>query len=67
MMDNFETEMVIMALTCCNATIQARALQDKVERFEEYFQRYGKWIQLMREGESIDRSSENGLTLDFMD
>ena len=35
-MDNFETEMVVMA-SDCNATIQAGIKQKKIERFEEYF------------------------------
>ena len=44
MMDNFETEMVIMASRVAMQQYKLMPKQDKVERFEEYFQRYGKLV-----------------------
>ena len=57
MMDNFETEMVIMASRVAMQQYKLMPKQDKVERFEEYFQRYGKLLldSQITEGESVDQ------------
>ena len=44
MMDNFETEMVIMASRVAMQQYKLMPKQDKVERFEEYFERYGSLV-----------------------
>jgi hypothetical protein len=44
MMDNFETEMVIMASRIAMQQYKLQPKQDKIERFEEYFNRYGRLI-----------------------
>lgn len=44
MMDNFETEMVIMASRVAMQQYKLQPKQDKIERFEEYFNRYGRLI-----------------------
>lgn len=44
MMDNFETEMVVMASRVAMQTYKLMPKQDKVERFKEYFDRYGKLV-----------------------
>ena len=44
MMDNFETEMVIMASRVAMQQYKLVPKQDKIERFEEYFSRYGRLV-----------------------
>ena len=44
MMDNFETEMVIMASRIAMQQYKLVPKQDKIERFEEYFGRYGRLV-----------------------
>jgi hypothetical protein len=44
MMDNFETEMVIMASRIAMQQYKLMPKQDKVERFKDYFDRYGRLI-----------------------
>lgn len=44
MMDNFETEMVIMASRVAMQTYKLVPKQDKIERFQEYFARYGRLV-----------------------
>ena len=44
MMDNFETEMVIMASRIAMQQYKLMPKQDKIERFEEYFNRYGRLV-----------------------
>ena len=44
MMDNFETEMVIMASRVAMKQFKLVPKQDKVERFQEYFDRYGRLV-----------------------
>lgn len=44
MMDNFETEMVIMASRVAMQQYKLMPKQDKIERFEEYFKRYGRLV-----------------------
>jgi hypothetical protein len=44
MMDNFETEMVIMASRVAMQTYKLVPKQDKIERFQEYFERYGRLV-----------------------
>lgn len=44
LMDNFETEMVIMALRTAMQNYGLKIQQDKVERFQEFFERYGKLV-----------------------
>ena len=43
-MDNFETEMVIMASRVAMKQFKLVPKQDKVERFQEYFDRYGRLV-----------------------
>ena len=44
MMDNFETEMVIMASRIAMQQYKLMPKQDKIERFEEFFDRYGRLV-----------------------
>jgi hypothetical protein len=44
MMDNFETEMVIMASRIAMQNYKLTPKQDKIERFQEYFDRYGRLV-----------------------
>ena len=44
MMDNFETEMVIMASRIAMQNYKLIPKQDKIERFQEYFERYGRLV-----------------------
>lgn len=44
MMDNFETEMVIMASRIAMQNYKLTPKQDKIERFQEYFERYGRLV-----------------------
>jgi len=44
MMDNFETEMVIMASRVAMQNYKLIPKQDKIERFQEYFERYGRLV-----------------------
>ena len=44
MMANFETEMVIMASRVAMQQYKLVPKQDKIERFEEYFSRYGRLV-----------------------
>ena len=44
MMDNFETEMVIMASRIAMQNYKLVPKQDKIERFQEYFDRYGRLV-----------------------
>ena len=44
MMDNFETEMVIMASRIAMQQYKLVPKQDKIERFNEYFERYGRLV-----------------------
>lgn len=44
MMDNMETEMVIMASRIAMQQYKLMPKQDKIERFEEYFSRYGRLV-----------------------
>jgi hypothetical protein len=44
MMDNMETEMVIMASRIAMQQYKLMPKQDKIERFEEYFNRYGRLV-----------------------
>lgn len=44
MMDNFETEMVIMASRIAMQNYKLVPKQDKIERFQEYFNRYGRLV-----------------------
>jgi len=44
MMDNFETEMVIMASRIAMQQYKLMPNQAKIERFEEYFGRYGRLV-----------------------
>jgi hypothetical protein len=43
-MDNFETEMVIMASRIAMQNYKLVPKQDKIERFQEYFNRYGRLV-----------------------
>ena len=57
MLDNFETEMTVMASRIAMKNYKLVPKQDKIERFEEYFGRYGltpTWISKLKEGESVD-------------
>lgn len=44
MMDNFETEMCIMASRIAMQNYKLVPKQDKIERFQEYFNRYGRLV-----------------------
>jgi hypothetical protein len=44
MMDNFETEMVIMASRVAMQNYKLIPKQEKIERFQEYFERYGRLV-----------------------
>lgn len=44
MMDNFETEMVVMASRIAMQNYKLIPKQDKIERFEDYFARYGRLV-----------------------
>jgi hypothetical protein len=44
MLDNFETEMVIMASRVAMQNYKLVPKQEKVERFNEYFERYGRLV-----------------------
>jgi hypothetical protein len=44
MMDNFETEMVIMASRTAMQNYKLKPQQDKIERFQEFFERYGRLV-----------------------
>jgi len=44
MMDNFETEMVIMASRIAMQNYKLVPKQDKIARFKEYFERYGRLV-----------------------
>lgn len=44
MLDNFETEMTVMASRIAMKNYKLVPKQDKIERFEEYFGRYGRLV-----------------------
>ena len=44
MMDNMETEMVVMASRIAMQQYKLVPKQKKIERFEEYFNRYGRLV-----------------------
>lgn len=44
MLDNFETEMVVMASRIAMQNYKLVPKQDKIERFNEYFERYGRLV-----------------------
>jgi hypothetical protein len=44
LMDNMETEMVIMASRIAMQNYKLVPKQDKIERFQEYFQKYGRLV-----------------------
>jgi uncharacterized protein YdhG (YjbR/CyaY superfamily) len=44
MLDNFETEMTVMASRVALQNYKLMPKQDKIERFEEFFGRYGKLV-----------------------
>jgi hypothetical protein len=44
LMDNMETEMVIMASRTAMQNYKLVPKQDKIERFQEYFERYGRLV-----------------------
>jgi hypothetical protein len=44
MMDNMETEMVVMASRIAMQQYKLVPKQKKIERFEEYFSRYGRLV-----------------------
>lgn len=44
LMDNMETEMVIMASRTAMQNYKLVPKQDKIERFKEYFERYGRMV-----------------------
>jgi hypothetical protein len=44
MMDNFETEMVVMASRIAMQQYKLVPKQQKIERFDEYFNRYGRLV-----------------------
>jgi len=44
MMDNFETEMVVMASRIAMQNYKMVPKESKIERFEEYFTRYGRLV-----------------------
>ncbi len=44
MMDNFETEMVIMASRVAMQNYKLTPKQDKIARFQEFFERYGRLV-----------------------
>ena len=55
MMDNFETEMVVMASRIAMQQYKLVPKQQKIERFDEYFNRYGRlYLTSTKKGETID-------------